>query len=59
MLRRIKWDEATITTTLRPSSTANPVRSSWSVMVVRERIRIVWPSGRAFECSVALGPNFK
>ena len=49
--RRIKWDETTVFTTLAPGG-GQPVRSCWSVMQVREWVRIVWADGQVLEFPV-------
>lgn len=49
--RRVKWDETTIFTTLAPGG-GQPVRSCWSVMQVRECLRLVWASGRVLEIPI-------
>ena len=51
--RHTKWDETTVTTTLNPGGATDPVRSTWSVMIVRILFRVVWHSGKAMEFRIA------
>ena len=53
LARHTKWDETTVTTTLNPGGTTDPVRSTWSVMIVRILFRVVWHSGKAMEFRIA------
>ena len=45
----IKFDETCVSTTLSPGGQANSVKSQWSTLVVRSRLRVAWSSGAVWE----------
>ena len=50
----LKWDETTVATTLRPGGTSQAVKSAWSVLVVRCRLLVSWPTGASFMMRVVM-----
>ena len=50
----VKWDETTVATSLNPGGTSQSVRSAWSVLVVRARILISWPSGAMLQLRLVM-----
>ena len=45
----IKFDETCVSTTLSPGGEATSVKSQWSTLVVRSRLRVTWSSGAVWE----------
>ncbi|CAE7769561.1 unnamed protein product [Symbiodinium sp. CCMP2456] len=45
----IKFDETCVSTTLSPGGQAASVKSQWSTLVVRSRLRVTWSSGAVWE----------
>ena len=50
----VKWDETTVATSLNPGGASQSVRSAWSVLVVRARILISWPSGAMLQLRLVM-----
>ena len=55
-LLHVKWDEAAINCFADIDNSGNKVKSSWSVLVVRCRIGIIWPDGRQMLLRVTMPP---
>ncbi|CAE7198521.1 unnamed protein product, partial [Symbiodinium sp. CCMP2456] len=50
----VKWDETTVATSLNPGGASQSVKSAWSVLVVRARILISWPSGAMLQLRLVM-----
>ena len=50
----VKWDETTVATSLNPGGTTQSVKSAWSVLVVRIRLLVSWPSGGQWQMRVVM-----
>ena len=53
---QVKWDETTISTSLNPGGVSHSVKSSWSTLVVRSRLRIAWASGATWTMRLIYPP---
>ena len=56
LIRHLKWDETTLWTSLNPDQASDRVRSSWEIMVARQRIVLGWADGSCAILRIVMPP---